>query len=280
MRAPRPANTPVNNKRMLRWIGEYGAYRHTVTRVAIENWLRQFSPGDQDLAARVLDAIEFYGQDRIAAGYRRALRSIPGWNLDRRQLRGKWRFAPFSQSAGESGDSMLHQFRLANGMDGAAYREMFIHTSEIARQGLGAEDTLVLVDDMTATGDQVCKAWMDFFSELVAGAGRVYLIVIVAGKEAKGRIDKETNSTLSLVPVRQMEGRDGLYSNECTHFSQADKDRILAYSRRAHPAEPKGHGDCGYLLVFQHRCPNNCIPILHRSTRRWDALFPRHDMQV
>jgi len=102
--------------------------------------------------------------------------------------------------------------------------------------------------------------------------------VIVAGKGAKQRIGEET--TLSLVPVRQMENRDGLYSDDCTHFLQAEKDKILVYSRRAYPAKPKGHGDCGYLLVFQHRCPNNSIPILHRSNRRWDALFPRHDVQV
>jgi hypothetical protein len=162
-------------------------------------------------------------------------------------------------------------------MDGRAYREMFIRPSDIVAQALGPEDTLILVDDMTATGDQVCKAWKDFFGELVAGAGRVFLIVVVAGKTAKERIDEETS--LSLVPVRQMESRDGLYSADCTHFPQADKDKILAYSRKAHAAKPKGYGDCGYLLVFQHRCPNNSIPILHRSTRRWDGLFPRHDLQ-
>jgi hypothetical protein len=29
--------------------------------------------------------------------------------------------------------------------------------------------------------------------------------------------------------------------------------------------------------VFQHRSPNNSIPILHADHERWTGLFPRHD---
>ena len=275
MRAPRPVNTAIDARRIRKWVGEYGGYRHAVTNITIESWLDQFRENDRDLAARILDAVDFYGQDRIAAGFRRALSSIPGWNRDRRRLRGRWRFAAFSQSAGESGDSMLHQFRLANGMDGRAYRDMFIHTSDLVRQELRAKDTVVMVDDMTATGDQVCRAWREFFAELVAGAGRVFLLVVVAGRAARDRIAEETE--LSLVPVQQMENRDGFFSNECVHFPAAEKDKILEYSRTADPTHPRGYGDCAYLLVFQHRCPNNSLPILHRSHAAWEGIFPRHD---
>jgi hypothetical protein len=275
MRSPRAANTAINGERLRKWVAEYGSYRHAVTNTTIEGWLDQFHRDDRDLAARVLDAVEFYGADRISTGFRQALRSIPGWRQDTRALRGRWRFAAFSGSAGESGDSMLHNFRIANSLDKQKYKEMFVHRSELSRLGLGKDDTIVLIDDMTATGDQVCRAWTEQFEELVHGVGRIYLIVVVAGKQAKARIGTETR--ISLVPVRQLEDRDGLFSDHCNHFKPADKEKILEYSKIADPEKPKGYGDCAYLLVFHHRCPNNSLPVLHRTHANWEGIFPRHD---
>jgi len=39
---------------------------------------------------------------------------------------------------------------------------------------------------------------------------------------------------------------------------------------------PMGFGDCGLVVVFQHRPPNNTIPILHEDHSKWTGLFPRY----
>lgn len=275
MRKPRAVDTPIDAKRLKKWTDEFAGYRHSVTKTIIESWLDQFEDGDRDLAARILDSVDFYGQERIAAGFRSALQSLDGWDANPTRRRGRWRFAAFSGSAGESGDAMLHQFRLANNLNGKPHKEMFIHRSELTQQKLGPDDTVVLLDDLTATGNQVCDVWEEHFAELVAGAGRVYLIVVVAGKGARKKIKEETE--LQLVPTREFNLKDSLFHADCDCFSEVEKTRLLKYAKIADPKLPMGYGECGYLLVFQHRCPNNSVPILHESHSKWEGLFPRND---
>ena len=275
MRKPRPINSPLNARRFRLWTSEFGAYRHAVTQMSIENWLRQFRRPDRDLAARVLDSVDFYASQRIAALLRNALESIEGWHANPARRSGRWRFVPFSGSAGQSGDAMLHQFRLANNLDGRQSDEMFIYRSELVSERLTSDDTVVFVDDLTATGKQVCEVWEEHFAELVAGVGRAFLIVVVAGRGARKEIKK--NTELRLVAGHELRAKDSLFSEDCEYFTAAEKERLLAYSRTANAALPAGFGNCGYVLVFQHRCPNNSVALLHDSNARWSGLFPRHD---
>jgi hypothetical protein len=181
----------------------------------------------------------------------------------------------YSGSSGESGDTMLHQFRLANSLDGKKHNDLFIHRSEIVLQKLGREDTLVFLDDFVGTGNQACDSWNESFAELTAGVGRVYLIVVAAVQSARKRIADQTE--LALLACHELDERDNLFSDRCVHFSSSEKDVVLAYNEAADKKQPKGYGDCGLVVVFQHRCPNNSIPILHANHTKWTGLFPRHD---
>lgn len=275
MKKPRPAASPLDARRYRVWVNEFGAYRHAVTQSSIENWLDQFDGHDQDLAARVLDAVDFYASQRIASLLRSGLQSIEGWHANPARRTGRWRFVSFSGSAGKSGDAILYQFRLANNLDGKQSDEMFIYRSELISQCLTSDDTVVFVDDLTATGTQVCEVWEEQFAELVAGAGRVFLIVVVAGKGAGKEIKRNTN--LRLIPGHVLREKDSLFSADCDYFTPAEKDTLLRYSRVANAQLPAGFGNCGYVVIFQHRCPNNTVALLHESNPRWMGLFPRHD---
>ncbi len=178
MKRPKPKNTPIDTRRLRAWTNDFSGYRQAVGEYSITSWLDQFEGDDRDLGARVLDVVEFYGGDRIAAAFRRSLKMIPGWHATPSQRKGRWRFVPYTRSAGKSGDSMLYQFRVANDLDSKSNDEMFIHPSDLVRQKLGPDDTVVLVDDLVATGDQVIEAWSESFAELVANVGRVYLLVV------------------------------------------------------------------------------------------------------
>ena len=286
MRAPSPRGTAIDMRRFRRWTQRFGSYRDPITNVIIESWLDQFAPGDKDLAARILDSVEFYGQAQIYAAYRQALNALQGWNSNPQQRQGRWCFAAMSGSAGESGDAMLYQFRLANGLDARKYNDIFVNRSELFRRTLLPEDdpkrladdaTVVLLDDFTGTGKQVCDAWNDpqtSFGALLAGVGKVHLIVIAAAHAARTKIAQETS--LSLVPAHHLDDRDNVFSTSCHHFSPRERIKLLHYGRIADNANPKGFGECGLLIVFQHRAPNNTVPILHVDHPRWAGLFPRH----
>lgn len=278
MRASLAAGAPVDARRMKRWIDRFGAYWSTVTKPTVEDWIEQFEDTDKDLAARILDVVDFYGQAQIHAAYRQALASLHGWHAIESRRHGQWRFAAMSGSAGESGDSMLYQFRVANNLDSRAFKNLFVARSDLVRQKLGPNDSVVLLDDFSGTGRQVCDAWSDpqtAFGELLAGVGRVYLILIAATKNAIKRISDET--PLSVLPAYNLGESDNVFSDQCRHFSTHDRQRLLHYCKRASKANPRGFGDCGLVVVFQHRTPNNTIPILHAEHNNWSGLFPRHD---
>lgn len=223
---------------------------------------------------------------QIGAAYREALAGLDGWHKSTSRRKGNWRFAAMSGSAGESGDAMLHQFRIANGLTGRSFNDLFVSRSDLFRQPmlpdgdpqrLGPNDVVVLLDDFSGTGTQVCKAWNDpvtSFGALLAGVGTVYLIVVAASQSARKRISEET--PICLVPAHELRDSDNIFSERCVHFTEADRTKLLRYGKVASKKEPKGFGDSGLVVVFQHRPPNNSIPILHASNSRWTGLFPRH----
>lgn len=287
MKRPLAPGTAVDARRLRRWTSRFGSYRDPVTNATIEDWLEQFDANDRDVAARVLDAVEFYGQSQIHAAYREALRSLHGWHRSATQRKGQWRFAAMSGSAGESGDAMLYQFRVANGLDGKAFNPLFVSRSDLFRQALlpdddplriGKDDTVVLLDDFSGTGKQVCDAWNDpqtSFGSLLADIGRVYLILVAASTVARQKISTETS--ISPLSAHSLHESDNVFSKGCNNFSEADRVTLLRYCTIADRKNPKGFGDCGLLVVFQHRTPNDTIPILHADHSRWTGLFPRHD---
>jgi hypothetical protein len=134
VRSPGQRGTPIDARRYRRWTNRFGAYRDPVTNVTIERWIGQFDDSDKDLAARILDSVEFYGQAQIHAAYRQALGPLQGWNDNPAQRQGKWCFAAMTGSAGESADAMLNQFRVANGLDNKKYNDTFVNRSELFRR--------------------------------------------------------------------------------------------------------------------------------------------------
>jgi hypothetical protein len=287
VKPPLAPGSAIDAKRYRRWISRFGSYREGITNLTIESWLHQFEADDRDLAARVLDAVEYYGQSQIHAAFRQALGALPGWHKSQSKRNGQWRFAAMSGSAGESGDAMLYQFRIANGLGAKPFNNLFVSRSDLFRQPnlpeedpqkLGMDDAVVLLDDFSGTGTQVCDAWNDpetSFGSLLAGVGKVYLILVAASKAARQRISDET--TLLPFPAHFLHESDNVFSEKCKHFTPADRVRLGHYGQIADKKFPRGFGDCGFLVVFQHRPPNNSLPILHADHSKWTGLFPRHD---
>jgi hypothetical protein len=182
---------------------------------------------------------------------------------------------------------MLYQFRLANGLDGRRFNELFVSLSDLFRlpmllesdpHRLGEDDVVVLLDDFSGTGKQVCDAWNDpatSFGPLLAGVGRVYLILVAASRAARQRICRETS--ISPIPAHELRESDNVFSDQCGHFTDTDRERLLHYGKIASRSTPMGFGDCGFVVVFYHRSPNNSIPILWADHERWTGLFPRHE---
>ena len=275
MKKPMDRGAEIDAKRTAHWVSQFSGYRSPVTNGMIELWLKQFSFTDTDVAARILDAVLFMSHLHIHTCFRNLLESLDGWNKVKSKRHGRWFFVPFSGSVGESGDSMVHAFRMATSMSKKQFNDLFIHRSELVAKNPGPDDTVVLVDDFAGTGKQACDSWREIFGELLAGGPRVVLMLVAATSDALSRITSETEmepicgSTLNL--------KDNVFHPHCTHFSSGEKNVLLRYCARADAVRPRGFGDSGLLLVFAHRCPNNTIPILHATNKDWHGLFARYD---
>ena len=276
MRTPRPVGTAIDDNRKQQWIEDFTGYRVPVTEDRIDQWLSQFNGGDQDAAARLLDAVLFVSSSDVTTAFQETLASLDGWALSEDDRRGRWMFVPFTGSAGESGDHMLERFRHANNLKGHKYSDMFCYRSELVELQPGPKDTVVLVDDFSGTGDQACTAWESTFQELLPLRPRVLLVLLAASNAAQDRIATETGMKAC---ARIELGSDAdIFSAQCTLFSDEEKARLFHYGERADPKHPRGWGDCGFVIVFPHTTPNNSIPLLHkRKMGRWEGLFPRYD---
>jgi hypothetical protein len=281
VRTPKARGKSIDDRRIESWLDRFDGYRVAVTDERIGIWFKNFRDQDQELGARVLDAVTFLKSEDMDAALQDLARRLPGWHKNPAQRRSKWRFVAFSISAGESGDSMLHRFRTALGLTGSQYSELFIHKADLFRQGIGAEDSVVFINDFAGTGQQACRAWrgdpdagMTGLAELLPGNPKTYLILVAAGKRAVDRITQETG--LNVIARHVLHASDDIFSGDCQHFTPTEKDSLLGYCERADRKIPRGFGDCGFAVVLAHKTPNNSIPVLHANHHRWRGLFPRH----
>jgi len=273
MKLPKQRGAPIDGARMREWLDDFAGYRVNVTEGRIDRWIDQFGTKHRDLSARVLDSVEFVSRSRVATAFRQGLRCIPGWHSRAAKRKGKWVFVPFTASAGESGDTMCHEFRIANGMGNRKFDNLFKYKSDLPDERLGPKDTVIFIDDFAGTGDQAIDHWERVLSELLPQQPTTYLVLLMANVGARRKISR--NTEMIVLADTELRDSDNIFHVGCTHFSIADKKHLLKLCRRAKQDEPRGYGNSGLLLVFSHRCPNNSIPILHESNRRWEGLFRR-----
>lgn len=272
MRLPQRRGTAISPARLQGWLNSFPGYRHGLTVADIENWLQQFQEEHRDVAARILDAVEYITPDETSSAYRNLLEALPGWNRDEKKRNGQWRFVPFSVSEGESGGAMMHPFRTANNLAGKQFNSLFVHWSQLA--SLSRNDTVVFVDDFSGSGNQVKEYWPTF-EEVLANGPTVYLLLIAATTGAQAEIAR--NTPIELRSERVLDASDNIFATACKHFSKTEKKSILKYCCRASSVEPQGRGSCGLLVVLAHKAPNNTIPILHKRNKRWKGLFRRYN---
>jgi hypothetical protein len=273
VRAPKTRGSPVDSERVSSWLERFDGYRVAITTTKIRTFLGNFTAGDVDLGARVLDAVMFLKAEDMEEALRGIVGQLPGWHRKQTQRQGKWRFVAFSTSAGESGDTMLHKCRTALGLTGRHCNELFIHKSDLLRERLELHDSVIFVDDFAGTGQQACDAWREL-AELLPGNPKAFLLVVAAGERALTRIRGETG--LRVLTAHVLRADDDIFSDKCRHFTSDEKDQLIAYCRKADRKSPRGFGDSGFVIVLAHKTPNNSIPILHANHDRWRGLFPRH----
>jgi hypothetical protein len=113
---------------------------------------------------------------------------------------------------------------------------------------------------------------------------QMFFIAICGFDKAKDKIE-DLLSELDL-PVKvhicdPLSESARVFSDESTVFESTHEREAamrIAYDRgvQLEKRAPLGYGDCQAAVVFEHRCPNNSLPILWQESEDFLPLFPRY----
>jgi hypothetical protein len=156
--------------------------------------------------------------------------------------------------------------------------EKFLKSERISR--------IVLLEDFIGTGSQAKKA-------IVRAALRlkrpILFVPLLTCPEAKGLFERltRTHKMLSFAPVVSLPSSvfvaENVSAGEPNYFSSlrqlaiSTKEFVIGPkpNARAKAMSPFGYSKTGGLVVTHTNTPNNTLLLLHRSSKTWQALFPR-----
>ncbi|WP_428248400.1 phosphoribosyltransferase-like protein [Ferrovibrio sp.] len=263
----------VNPAKLTAWVRKFSVYRRPPSRQDIQAWLGLFKYEDQTIAIRILDNLLLVSETNIQTGYRSALQGMEGWHGNARQRTGRWYFCGYAKDTHESGQTMLRMFAEANRLQQESHRSMFVSPRELPQLKLTAEDTLIFVDDVSGSGNQVVHYWPTML-ELIASEARAFLVLTAVTQTALAAIN--ANTELEVVAQYVIDHSGNVFHDDCKFLTAAEKKKLLAYCQMADAKNPQGYGNCGLLLVLSHKTPNNTIPVIYCHHDGWQGIFPRH----
>lgn len=140
-----------------------------------------------------------------------------------------------------------------------------------------AGDTLVMLDDLLASGHQALFEW-----ELIRKASglpqdRHMLIATIVSCEAGRTFIEERTELETLSALHLDRTNEPLAWNSALFPDVAERDRlrkiIEKYGSVLAPKAPLGYSGSGLLVAFEHSTPDNSLPIFWAKTSGWRPLL-------
>ena len=283
------------------------AWNHHITESSLERWLSNFSGlvlGDEQaeriIAAWLLMNFTYYTPSevdelcrviyrkyihtKLTSGYYAKLKASKQEKI--RRILKRTLFAHLGNPS-ESGAVILYHFRTANELS----KDVFEQTPDLkSRLSDGSVDDVVLIDDVTLSGEQAGK----YIKSLDLGSTSVSLLTFFATPEALEKLSRE-NPKSQFIFAQLLDERTKLFSKSSFAFSSKDSMIIkdLAYElcfnygnflvqNELQAAEqymkryPLGFADGQQMFGFYYNTPDNTLPIFWCDTSKWHSVFRRH----
>ena len=255
----------------------------------VKKWLRQAPHvDDQRLLFRILENLEVYDQLRLRSkmheafgivgrglakaprGHARVRRDVLVTTLDESPEKGGWQycnlFGDENQLAKGSVQSFLWIERSPNRLD--------------------SFERLVIIDDFAATGNTIVRGLsekLDLLKKANRFGLKIIVMAVVGFEAAKRRIENFAKRNVIDLEVHfcdTLETRDQVFSSDSKIFpEEGDRERakslVEGIGVRLERRQPLGYGGLGAAVVFEHKCPNNTLPIFWSKDSDWKPLFPR-----
>ena len=274
-----------------------------VSDLRVKAWLDQFSgQKSQELAMSLLKRLKSRGYIDEAKLYQMC-KSLHRIVVQEEADIGDWApkvqrrkttnlFVSYLGKDGKSGSTLLYTYRTANNLPAqltGSPEDALEYLKESARRQKRA--VIVLIDDFVGTGRSCIEA-LGAFQEMIADLPEerknigLYVSVLVGFRTGLEAIRQSCTDLDPHIRFQQeLDSSDRAFSHDAGIF-ESDSDRLNAekmcrgIGEVLEPKQPLGYGNCQALVTFQHRCPNNTLPVFYKSGaryhgREWMPLFRR-----
>ena len=146
---------------------------------------------------------------------------------------------------------------------------------------------LIFTDDFIGSGaniiDNIKKIKTDY-PEIFTKELYIFIGVITGFLEGKEKIEKEliklNLENIKIIIHEPLTESDRCFSDTSKIFTNPQKRKeaenlCWEKGKELVSKDPLGFGDCQATIVFPDTCPNNCLPILWKSTNTFNPLFER-----
>lgn len=259
----------------------------------IRAWLAQFeNNGERQLAFKILEGINFYGEGRIREKLRlihdvirrEVVYSVKSGERSRRDVL----VSAFGEPS-KSGSSYLRMYVSENGIISHAVKNL----SEIAKALLVDDQVraIVFIDDIIGSGTTVLDCLRAFSQDagaVIAEKNILVVLGLICG--LRSGVDKvaeiidsgEFPFRVELKVCDIFEDSDRVFGKTSSVFDEEEKFKaqIMArkYGAKLQSRHPLGYADSQLLVVFKDNCPNNTLPIIWCSgeSPKWIPIFKRN----
>jgi hypothetical protein len=247
---------------------------------SVTQWIDLFDRNHGEFAIKILDKVFYVDQAKILAAYQSVHQQLVNMYDDLSHVY----FVGYGY-AGSSGQSMLYRYKIANNLRNTPIESNFIYMSDVQNLRLVQDPVILFVDDFLGTGDEATRLWTGkkdstaenrpALQDIVPPNTKCYLGLIVAYETGIQKIQSET--PICVLPWQILAEEDRVLTEASRKFTNEEKQLIRGYCNRTGcaPELATGYGDTQSLVVFEHNCPNDSLPVLWYEGQNWKGLFLR-----
>ena len=242
-----------------------------INRNNVINWIRQFPSKTRRICPKIVDFLSYYSSSCLNAMTNELIRIIQH-NYSNYRL-NEIGFVPIG-GAGSGAQLIARRIKSIRGIPKNNIVNLFELTQTDIKNRLKA---IVFIDDFSGTGNTI-KDWLLTIEPIILPLGLEMsfgiLVLNYVADEELSKINKNIHF------IEYLNKNRNIFYNECNSFSSNEKAAILTACKITCCTDTylKGYGECGLLVSFQHGCPNNSLPILWYSSKKWINLFNRREV--
>lgn len=251
--------------------GAHNPFNGDVPDEALQNWLKQFNPSEQESIKPLLTHFRYYSSNLVFE----LLKTLHNKLVQNYRISPEhtW-FVPFGYVA-KSGSAIAYFYRRHNNLP----QNRFIAAEDLGSIPLKDISAVVFLDDFIGSGHDAVRLWNKVVAPLKARAANCqFIFACIVGYES-GIKYASSRTPLSIVVAEIIPRSEQPFEEDSVIYPSTEervraREIVQKYGSRLASKEPLGYGGTQGLVGFFFSTPNNTLPIFWSTQGNWLPLLP------